>query len=105
MILKVLSQTSLTSITWELARNAKTAPPKACCCCCKSLQSCLTLCDPTQSETLEVGAITCFMQPCRDCPGGAVDKNLPLDAGDMDLIPGLGRFLIPGASKPVCHSY
>ena len=68
-------------------------------------QSCLTLCDPTQSETLEVGAITCFMQPCRDCPGGAVDKNLPLDVGDMDLIPGLGRFLIPGASKPVCHSY
>ena len=25
-------------------------------------------------------------------PGGAMDKNLPADAGNMDLILGLGRF-------------
>ena len=85
----------------EMQRLPRPRPAAA----AKSLQSCLTLCDPTQSETLEVDAITRFMQPCRDCPGSAADKNLPVDAGDMGLIPGLGRFLIPGASKPVCHSY
>ena len=30
-----------------------------------------------------------------DFPGGAVDKNLPANAGDMGSIPGLGRFHIP----------
>ena len=25
-------------------------------------------------------------------PGGPVDKNMPVNAGDMDLIPGPGRF-------------
>ena len=30
-----------------------------------------------------------------DFPGGAVDKNLPTNAGDMGSIPGLGRFNIP----------
>ena len=28
----------------------------------------------------------------RDFPDGAVVKNLPANAGDTDLIPGLGRF-------------
>ena len=28
----------------------------------------------------------------QDFPGGTVDKNLPADAGDMSLIPDLGRF-------------
>ena len=28
-------------------------------------------------------------------PGGSVVKNLPADAGDMGLIPGLGRALMP----------
>ena len=30
-----------------------------------------------------------------DFPGGVVDKNLPVNAGDMDLIPGPGRFHMP----------
>ena len=28
-------------------------------------------------------------------PGGTVDKNLPANAGDAGLIPGIGRFLMP----------
>ena len=28
-------------------------------------------------------------------PGGSVVKNLPTDAGDTGLIPGLGRALMP----------
>ena len=31
----------------------------------------------------------------RDFPGGPVVKNPPANAGDMSLIPGLGRFLLP----------
>ena len=31
-----------------------------------------------------------------DFPGGAVDENLPPNAGDMGLIPGLEGFHIPG---------
>ena len=31
----------------------------------------------------------------RDFPGGAVVKNLPANAGDMGLIPGLGRSHMP----------
>ena len=31
----------------------------------------------------------------QDFPGGPVAKNLPANAGDMDSIPGLGRFHIP----------
>ena len=27
-----------------------------------------------------------------DFPGGTVDKNPPANAGDMGLVPGLGRF-------------
>ena len=30
-----------------------------------------------------------------DVPGGTVDKNPPVNAGDMGLIPGLRRFHIP----------
>ena len=30
----------------------------------------------------------------RDFFGGAVDKNLPANAGDTDLVPGLERFHI-----------
>ena len=32
---------------------------------------------------------------CRDFPGDAMDRNLPANAGDMGLIPGLGRFHMP----------
>ena len=28
----------------------------------------------------------------QDCPGGTVDKNLPVNAADMGLILGQGRF-------------
>jgi len=31
-------------------------------------------------------------------PGGSVIKNLPADAGDPGLIPGLGRFHMPRGS-------
>ena len=37
--------------------------------------------------------------------GGPVVENPPANAGDMDSILGLGRFYIPGATKPVCHNY
>ena len=30
-----------------------------------------------------------------DFPGGTLEKNLPANAGDMGLIPGLGRFHMP----------
>ena len=32
-------------------------------------------------------------------PGGSVVKNPPTNAGDMDLIPGLGRYLGEGNDK------
>ena len=31
-------------------------------------------------------------------PGGTVDKNLPVNAGDMGSIPGPGRFHMPGSN-------
>ena len=42
------------------------------------------------------------------CASGLVVENLPANAGDMGLIPGLGRAHIPQATeptKPVHHSY
>ena len=44
-----------------------------------------------------------------DFPGGSVVENLPCNAGDMGLIPGLGRFHMPhptpGVTKPMHHKY
>ena len=37
---------------------------------------------------------TDFKDDKRDFPGGAVGMNLPVNAGDMGLIPGPGRFHI-----------
>ena len=37
----------------------------------------------------------------QDLPGDAVDGNLPANAGDMGLIPGLGRFQMTQNNK-VC---
>ena len=34
-------------------------------------------------------------QTNKEFPGGAVDKNLPAEAGDMGSIPGPGRFHMP----------
>ena len=34
-----------------------------------------------------------------DFPGGVVDKNLPVNPGDMDLIPGPGRFHMPWSNS------
>ena len=34
-----------------------------------------------------------------DFPGCVVDKNLPVNAGDMDLIPGPGRFHMPWSNS------
>ena len=38
-------------------------------------------------------------------PGGIVDENLPANAGDSSLIPGLGRFHMPRNSTPQCQNY
>ena len=35
----------------------------------------------------------------RDFPGGPVVRSLPSNAGDMGLIPGLGRFHMPQNSE------
>ena len=37
-------------------------------------------------------------------PGGSVVKNLPVNAGDMGSIPGLGRFSGEGNDKPLQYS-
>ena len=37
-------------------------------------------------------------------PGGSVVKNPPTNAGDMDLIPGLGRYLGEGNDNPLQYS-
>ena len=37
-------------------------------------------------------------------PGGSVVKNLPAHAGDVGLIPGLGRFPGEGNRKPLQYS-
>ena len=37
-------------------------------------------------------------------PGGTVDRNPPASAGDTGSIPGLGRFHMPKAAKPVHHN-
>ena len=36
--------------------------------------------------------------PAWDFPGSQVVKNLPANAGDTSLIPGLGRFHMPQSS-------
>ena len=41
-------------------------------------------------------------------PGGSVVKSLPAKAGDLGLIPGLGRSHVPQSNeicKPRCYSY
>ena len=37
-------------------------------------------------------------------PGGSVVKNLPANAGDTDLIPGLGRSPAKGNGNPLQYS-
>ena len=32
-------------------------------------------------------------------------KNLPATAGETGSIPGLGRFHVPLAAKPLCHKH
>ena len=46
-------------------------------------------------------------KPNKGFPGGAVDKNLPANTGDMSSIPDLGRFHMLGgvATKFMCHNY
>ena len=38
-------------------------------------------------------------------PGAAVDGHLPANAGDIGLIPGLGGFYMPRATKPMYHNH
>ena len=40
----------------------------------------------------------------RDCPGGPLLKNLPVNAGDNGLTPGPERFHMQ-ATKPASHNY
>ena len=40
-----------------------------------------------------------------DFPEGLVVKNLSANEADTGLSPGPGRFHIPGATEPMCHSY
>ena len=40
-----------------------------------------------------------------DFPGGTVVENLPANAGDTGLIPGLEDPTCHGATKPMCHKY
>jgi len=40
-----------------------------------------------------------------DFLGGPVVKNLPANAGDMGSVPALGRFHMPGATKPMRHHH
>ena len=40
-----------------------------------------------------------------DFPGGPLIKNPPANTGDMGSIPGLGRYHIHRATKPVHHNY
>ena len=49
------------------------------------------------SGTLPWGVILLKMTPVGKVsyPGGTVDKNPPANGGDMDLIPGPGRFHMP----------
>ena len=37
-------------------------------------------------------------------PGGSVVNNLPAEAGDLGLIPGLGRFTGEGNGNPLQYS-
>ena len=39
-----------------------------------------------------VTAVGSELSPAWDLSGGAVDRSLPANAGDMSSIPGLGRF-------------
>ena len=38
-------------------------------------------------------------------PRGSVVKNLPDNAGNSDLIPGLEDPTCSGVTKPMCHNY
>ena len=44
-------------------------------------------------------------KPSGGFSGGSVVTNLLANAGDRGLIPGLGRFHMLGAAKPVRHNY
>ena len=46
----------------------------------------------------------CFQKQIEDFPGGAVVKNLPVNAGNTGLSPGPEQ-LSHGATKPMCRNY
>ena len=47
----------------------------------------------------------CWENRIQGFPGGSVVKNPPANAGDTDLIPGLGKSHMPRATKSVHHKY
>ena len=50
---------------------------------------------PLQPPHSEASFLSSFNTSKEDFPGGAVDKNLPANAGDVGWIPGSGRFHMP----------
>ena len=43
--------------------------------------------------------------PMGGFPGGAVVENVPANAGDTGLSPGLGISHMPWSTRPVSHNY
>ena len=55
----------------------------------------ITIHVPFQPPHSETALFSSFKTSKEDFPGGAVDKNLPANAGDVGWIPGSGRFHMP----------
>ena len=52
--------------------------------------------------SLTSGLLSCHVYNC--VPGGSVVKNLPINAGDAGLVPGLGRSPGAGNGNPLQYS-
>ena len=57
-------------------------------------------------HSLEGKVFCTYSDKLGDFPGGAVNRNLPANAGDMGSIPGSGKSpTYHEATKPVNHNY
>ena len=57
-------------------------------------------------NSLEGKVFCTYRDKLGDFPGGAVNRNLPANAGDMGSIPGSGKSpTYHEATKPVNHNY
>ena len=57
-----------------------------------------------RKNTLFLGVANLWEGKCKGFPGGSVVKNLPANAGDADLIPGLGQSPGIGNGNPLQYS-